>query len=691
MTELEINGKKYAIDGDIQLEAHSPFFDNAEKVLSDGRAINPQGSNSFGVAKNDDGLFANEFNRIDLMQSKHYQHKLSKVKLLADGIKVDEGNLYVNRIKKNVNNRSGQFQMTLLSGERDDFMEAIDGKTLKDLPLGGPIEIAQDGLTGNIGSWGFIVTPPAPRVPSSSFLGGDVQFQVESGTMPVPSPLIYDDVFADQGSIAHAQTARWASLAVKDNHPYLTFPTLVFYTGETDEDGNEVYFIANQWDSAAATVEFKTYSADVITTSKGNYTRYTALNNPLIPMYYYHQVLRECFSTFGYELQNDWLLEDATFLKKVVVNSFSIQKPVMFYATNIHDAGVDDTILYYEDTTTIIPANHMPEISIADFLAEVMLKFSIYFDVVGKKVFIRHNDTSVVEREVKNYNPNIDIEIVNDPGMVLQYSFDNQAHDSIDKSKIKLSTITDEANTPMDGYFLDKATNFIYKKTADGNIFMFSNYIAYNSGENKSYSLQLAPVNSKAMVLGKDASGFLTGFVPYVYGNVSRYTPTYYNYTFDIVDELISTPGLGTSYIVTHYYRFAEVETSTEEIGDELKMAGIFHGILETLDLVGTGKEYPYMSSHNYQPGAIPEKIGEWNLSLIGPESLTTFFWKDFVHVLNARRKFTIEAFEPITNAIKHVWQRSIIVRGTRLYVAKFQRSLKNKDKTVYECYEIRN
>lgn len=688
MTELEIKGKKYAIDGDIQLEAHSPFFDNAEKVLSDGRAINPQGSNSFGVAKNDDGLFADEFKRIDLMQSKHYQHKLSNVKLLADGIKVDEGNLYVNRIKKNINNRSGQFQMTLLSGERDDFMEAIDGKTLKDIQVGGLINIPG----GDISAWGAYVQFDTD--PESDALAGSEQMIsiVNQGTGSSPGtnyPLA--NPYADLGYGEHAATAAYATSIVNDGHPAICFPSVAFVDGQEDENGQIPYIVANRWSTDN---KFITYTTELVGSAYyGYYTKYTDQNNPIIPMFYYKAVLEAVFSNFGYVLKPSALTDDEQFNRLIIVNNHSIKKTRMVYLNNIFGLSFSDYVLYYEDDTVIDSKNHVPEMSLVDFLADFMLKFNCYFDVVGKNVFIRQNELSgSADREIKKYNPNIDIEILNEVGMKLAYNLENNnSYENEVKLTMPLTNIKAESVQP-NTYFVDKKYNKIYRVGVSTSEAVGNNLIGYTSGDFKEYTMEMSPINHKlfnSMRILDGASLSVEVNFPFSFSEITGNEIAESSYTV----QTIAYNNDGTFWYNVSYSELDYFNDFQFQAINNVTQVAFYYGLqkIGALDFIGSTNDFPYMSHFNYKPNVTEVKLGDWHLGIIGAEGLVDTFWKDFVHVMNARRKFIIEAFEPITNAIKHVWQRSVIVRGTRLYVAKFQRSLKNKDKTVYECYEIRN
>lgn len=679
MNALEIEGLQIVIEESVPMDIHSPFFDRETVVLSDGTRVNPQGNNTASFTKVSAGELANVVGHIDKFQLVNQPREISGVKLISDGQVIDTGNLRISNIRKNLNSRRTEYSFQFFSGAFDDFMKSVEGKKLMDLAMNGTVNIPG----GNVSSWG--------RKMNGTQIGGPLDLQVADGPLPIPMDIVYEDVFdvlSFPGVSPNAcrATAKYAEDVVNNGHSYFCFPKLVCYQDEEER-------VINNW--SATQQKFITYDRetkycldnDEEEDTNAPYSRYTARDNPLVPMYYYHQVLKHVFSESGYELQDDWLLHDTQFLKMALVNTHSIVKPMMVFMKGIHGyMNTEDYTLYYEMSTTIEAKNHLPDMEIIEFLKDFMIKFNCYLDVSGTKVYIRHNELDTAQREIEVIGDTVEIIPEDKSGLLLEYDLDS--NDSYSKEKdftARLEDIEDSSLLPdVSGYYyLNAEFNKIHAKSDDSEV--CNNLVRYHAGDAKTYRMILTPVNHKPFLYRLGGRKLL----PYIHGKITDRTPLYHNYIFDAED--IQTPGspIPTSYLIKHEYTLEETVVAEEIAGERVNIVGFYHGLLSTMESYTSSHPYPYMSHHNYQPGNPSPKIGGWNLGIIGPEGLIKTFWGRFTTIFKINRVFNISARESFRVIKAHKWNQSVIIRGKAFYVASIKPVFPLRTYPIYRCYEL--
>jgi hypothetical protein len=674
-------GELIAIDDTIQLEIYSPFFDREEVRLANGNRVNPQGNVSTGISRFSDGELQALLGHIDKFTVRNQPREIANVKLLSDGVVVDKGKLLIEQYDGNMNNGTGTFQLTFIAGDRDDFMEKIRDKNLRDLELCGRISIPQ----GNLAAWGGDVL-------TGSVWGSDsMTLEAVEDLKPTPSPVVYDDIFADLGKPAHAATAEYAKGIVNSGHDYFCFPTLVCYSDQT-EDG---YRVVNKWDVGGF---FRTYTSQVnaFAGGKGNYTTYTIEDNPLVPMFYYHQVLKAIFTENGYTLNDDWLLNDTQFLKLVIVNTYNIVEAWVINMTNIGGQGVDGDTLYMEYDTNIFPRNHLPEMSQMEFLKDFMLKFNVYFEVDGTKVSIVHSELESTDREIKVLGPNYQVKIESKVGVRLAYDLSADSHKPEKNLTTPYTTLPDSsvvASLANGDLFIDKELNQIYEKGSLSNVLVCSNMVPYNTGTYKEYVMQLVPVNHKKLLwthvykLQDIYSSSEQGLYPFVTESVTggRKLTVYYGFDNEVINQL---GGGSAVWRAEHTYEMTDRDVQDAIEPSSIKQLGFYHGKLLTGNLLA-GKQYPYMSHHNYQPDAVSPKIGDWHLGIIGEEGLKETFHAASMAMYDKGRKIYIRPDESLLQAKNHPWKNAVIVRGNKLYIAAIKNNLPWDNYPIYECWEL--
>lgn len=690
------NGEKVAIDNNIPLEIYSPFLDRENKTLSNGKNINPQGSISPSFQFISDGYMQKILDHIDKPTVKGRAREIKGIKLFSDGTFIDKGSLFVDEINTDLNNGVSQFSLSMILGDADDYLELVRDKKLSDLSMGGAIAIPGGDITAGAGSWGNIFASPFPPTgdnPDLFELQANFVSKSAVGVMPIPGTILRADIFTDRGYDNHAATAKYATDVVDSGHDLFCFPTVIAYNDSNDAGFQTI----NYWNPDDE--RFNTYRSAIHTDPSipgESFTIYRKLDNPIVPMFYWLPVLRAIFSEFGYTLKDDWLFDDAQFKKLFFMNTYSVIKSTLIFCVNIynHD-GVDFDVCYYEEDTTIEPKNHLPQESITDFMADFCLKFNCYFDVKGKEVTIIHNELDKEPQgEFTEIGSKRKIRLPKNTGLKLQYDLTDESYKQeslVTTAYTDLPDETAEADLPDGDLYIVTDFNVIYQKSPDENPRIANNIIPYNSGNAKEYTMKFTPINcaiTNYLLLYTPDNTFpaLNVFLPFINSNVIEREVREYTYQFDHATTFADTPSVGL-WLLEETYIFLDVNAPEEVTPQTTSMVGFYHGLEDVMDLYGSGFKYPYASNHNYKPYG--SKIGDWHLGILGKEGLRETFWKNFVNIFNNNRQIIISANKSMYDIKKHKWNRTMISRGTNLYVSCIRPQLPLKLWPIYECYEI--
>lgn len=694
---IEINGEHIGIGGKVDVERNSPFFDREEKVLTDGRRINPQGDFATTATVISNGRLQSVLGHIDKMTFRGQPREISGAKLFSRGRLIDKGTVFIDEIEKDLNSHASKYSLNFIMGELVNYLDLVGDKTLKELTLNGIINIP-----GGVESW------PDATVPFQKPGDETLLFVVAGASGSVPPVIQYGDPFAnwtDTATSVEMKTAVYANDIAENGHDYFCFPSMIAYQDDRNEDGSRKFIAINRWDGYS----FVTYKA--VTQSDvfdDLWTRFTPTGNALVPMFYYHQVLKHCFTEFGYTLNDDWLLQDESYKKLFLPNTYNIVRGVLVTIENLYNRDITDDVLYYEKETEINPANHLPDMTITEFLKDVMLRFNIFFDVKDKVVTIIHNELETVQREIKVVGDKIKIRPEKKVGLKLAYPLDNAAYDIENKVAEKYTKLADDTEEPSlangDKYF-DRYTNFVYEKASGDDVLKFNNLIPYNSGDAKSYTIPLSPVNMKWMnwyewqqdnAIHSDEPFH---FLPFIVGAIGGVEMEYYTYGFlsDGGGPVADYPVPG-GWVEQHTYELLEVTKQTDfegrpisNNGEDLKMIAFYHGF----QLTGKGDDiiannYPYASYHNYIPmPTVNTKVGDWHLGLHGTEGIIETYWRLWVNIFNNNRRFILSADEDLETLKAHKWNQSVLCRGALLYIAVDRFQLAIDKFPIYEALEI--
>lgn len=683
--ELEIKGQRFGLPGKLQIEIYSPFLDMEQYTFTDGSKINPTGQYTLPFDIDAPVELLELLGRPDLTQVKNKRRYTTGVKLVSDGREIGTGSLLTKQVNKNINTGRARLQANFFEVNKD-YLDAIEGKTLRDLVMNGKISIPG----GTLAFWADIQSPTTGVLQT---LGVDFISLLGGGSGgSIPSPMPYDNIFWNQlwsnyedSKAELARTAVFADDVVNNGHAYFCFPELHVM----NENYPDKFRRCNIW--TPPTQGFLTYSVAnnlSIPNGHGNWTAYTAIDNPLVPMYYLHQVLNHCFSEFGYTLQDDWLTTSAEFLKLAMVNTHNIVRPLEVFMTNIHNEGFSGTTLYYEQSTEIDPKNHLPDISIADFLRDLMAKFCISFDVKGDKVYIVHAEFDKVSREIKHYDPNVIVEPMEKTGLLLEYALDNEAYKAIKDSTLKLTTLLSDGDSSLanGSLYLQRDLNFVYRQLSGDDELLHSNLLPYYSGEATKITMPLSPVNCYVW----NDPVYKKRFVPFVHGDITGYSTKTYTYECEPLPmpNFFGTPAI--AWTQEENWTFIGMGDAEIVEPNSSPYVGFYHGLKSTLDLVPFSIEYPYLSYHNYQPGAVSPKLGNWHLNIIGAEGLVATFWANFIRVFELNNKVHFLCLTETWGSIRTLPRnRAIIIHGRKYYVGLTRCELPLQKPPIFECWEL--
>lgn len=630
---LDINGKLHAID-DIDVEMNNPFFDR-DVLRSTG---------SYPFTKNANSELLNSLNNPQLLQRSNRIMEVNDVTLLTDGVRFFRGVLYINNFTRNLNNYSTRFRC-ILGDDKNNFASKVKDKTLKDLIMCGPITIENT-----------------------------VPFNPDDLTDPGYTPNV------------HTPVSEWVEDKIINGHDYYCFPSIInelLNYGTAYTPG-----IGNAWDSAAnllmkMDVTKAGNAFTVFANATGNCFEDVLLGT--FPMFYYRKVLEHCFKDFGYNLVGEFL-NTQTIDDLVVVNQCGfIESRFVGYTA---PPAIPSFKRYDEMTSTITPSNHLPGMSIVDFIRDFCISFNCAIDIKGNTATILRYTGKTSPTVYDKYNPEVIGEAIVPKKILIGYTVsDEEKHtqyEPIRKDNTKLSSLPEYldhtiAATEAD----DTLVNIqIYNKLAavnGGNAGLdnekLDNLIHYYRGEDLKYETEMFPVAMKRVNYTNSPSTGNEAYLPVIKRTFSIPATEFIVYYHSLADP----PGVAAVLADEHFSATELLEDPYEEIATK----GIYHGITNTL----SAYSYPYMSNHNYRP-TDSGSIGNFHLGWLGSEGLFEVFWTNTLAVFESDFKVTFRMNVTLYQLINHDWEKDIIVRGRTYYVANIKLKLPFKGQAIFECYE---
>lgn len=706
---LLINGELIAIEGEVSFERYSPFIDNTAVLLpASASYVNPRGNYTQSFKVTDPRM--NILTGFNLLQSAAYISTFTNVRLLCNGQLIDTGTLGIQRIKAVINKPGVAEYDCILFNAGAPWINAVNGKTLKGLfmdggwqaintangqpaiqnteasvPSGSPVcnSIADllNYLTGNndhstgeyAALYGFTYNEGTIAIidgVTTYTTQPSILFPMDTVDPPTQWSFFFDHPDMFPWDYLQPTTA-FANNIVKNGNPYICFPVYAadFSAAGTDSCcGHFNHFGAYTADygafySADGTINLEAamvmpgYTAVKMGVEADDYEQtfvsYTPLRNQIVPMYYLHQVLRHCFAEFGYNLTGDFI-NDPDFQKLILPNTYSILKEEVLNVANLYGSGNAYNLLYIQNPTEIVPANHLPAMNIVDFVRDFMMKFNASITFEGINAVIKRNQLQLASGEISDYEQDVEIEFAANalPGINCKYTFP-----SGDKSYAAVAAFT--GNLPATLYEslytsaadITYITNYMANLQAEGRYIKSMYFIergsgdimgVYDSNTNDSADGSSATwaVNPVAGVNLNDPNA-LHNLVPFIAGNINTNTSNQIQSFSSALPpvETLDDPGY-TMPLLTNFNN----NNPGLPYGN-LGWTGVFTGFdtYESGAITGPTNSYPI-----YHPGTIA-----WFSHNPSYQGLTSWLWQwqDY-ESWEFHGTHTVSRLQPVTNGV---------------------------------------
>jgi hypothetical protein len=393
-----------------------------------------------------------------------------------------------------------------------------------------------------------------------------------------------------------------------------------------------------------------------------------SFRNPIIPCFYLHQIIRHCFSEYGYTLKYDWLLDDNYFKKIALFNTWNIVREKRYHLHGLRVSGlwmfdrpmhhIDSSYeqgkaiwgLFQEDTE-INPSNHLEAISIKDFLQDFALSFGCRFRIsADKRVTIEHLELDKTASVIETWGPKAKIVNPRLKGFALKYKLSvDSSLEHIEDFEQKVSDIRETASTvtapfspPLSGaeIGLDQNINILFDKNGEAveNLIPYT----YKNGE-KVYEILIPPAISDDIWYHQynwaDATrhqydittdvGDLS-WLPFFDQQVIEYGG---DDVYWLIYGLLYNPDTGQDTIID-LERDGAPGTSDPQTGDTINLKTIYHGLVGTTGYIPI--DYPYASNHNWKPGFGGVELGWFHLGLLGEKGIIKTFHGQMLPVWTA-------------------------------------------------------
>lgn len=623
---IKIGDKTFGIEGSLNMEYNNPLFDRDN--------LRAFGSTPFTKQADEELLQA--LGNPHLLQNKKREIEINDVDLYSDGQRIFKGVLYLTDTITKLNTGGAKIQAVIGDG-KNNLSSKWEGKTLKDLELCGPIVIENTDET-------------------------------------------YDPEFVtDPGTIINSPTTDWAEDVVNNGHPYFCFPT-VRNVGMTYGSAITPNLI-NPWVSGVGMLRMdatKCNAAKVEFMGIANTAPYVL--NTIAPMFYYRKVLEHCFSEFGFTLKGAFLdqIDDV-----ILLNTHCIVKPRFILYDTVNELFEPITLFkrYDEMTTTITPANHMPELAIKDFVQDFLISFNCGLNIRGNEVHIiqytgKSSNTDLLP--IAHPEPITDYK---DPqNLNLRYEFDSVEnhpnYDTLRDFKKELTSVpeypthtisaTDGNGTLVNIQTLNKLAKVMDEATAPNEV--CDNLVPYSTGEGTDNVALVFPASmTKLNYTLSPASGN------------EAYLPTLQRPANCETEQWIVYTGVSGSIYelsnITLFFGLVEIETCATK--------AFYHGLRNTF----SAYEYPYASNHNYAPDSTT-KLRDWHLGWLGDEGLFETFWAPSRQVFDAKMGLRWIMHPKLQDILNWNWEGDILVRGVHYYTKAIRFTLPYSGNAEIELYE---
>lgn len=677
-----IEGEEIPVDETISMEYYSPFVDNNEVVIG-SNSINPRGKFSLPtkIKGNKELNRALGFLNLPSIASRNYT--VGNARLKSRGVMLDQGYLKVNMAATNLNTGVSDYDVIAVF-ESSIIATLLKDKKVNDLAMSGIKQIPKNPINKNLYpfngykdkvdfdialhlnpdvGYGHYDDPSATgwRTHTFNLLQDFAEFEDGEPFWQPGDPLTGHAALENNPYPYEAIMATnvWCADVVKGIHDadYLCFPSFASFI---DDEAT----ICNYWDEFHE--RFYGFNAKTgQVESDSNIGYWLSFENPLVPCYFYHQVLKHCFSEFGYNLLPNEIIDSEHFKRIYIQNTHNIVRESQFvFLSSVFN--VDKTIPFrIQEDTEVNPKNHLPDIPILDFLRDFMTRFCAHFSFNGKDVTIVFNDLEKIQREIKDYNPYVEFEAVSAQGLNLSYDHGNDdAHDANPPASYGVWILEDAWRKGK------KDIEITIPKVAMKKVDI---YRAFAINSNSHF----------------DARDIFSCLIPVTYNRITGYPLA--SYVYDWIDAFNYGPGND------RYWTFKFIDADEPEIippNNAYSSLSFYYGIQE-LDLnsfthkylAGSYWNWLWKDLTNYPP--TQTIYGDWDLTISSDSGIVKTFWRLFEKLYAAGEVTKIRADEALDIINNHKFNQCVLWRGQMLYIASIQFDLPLTEMPKYDCYRI--
>lgn len=679
---LDINGIEVPIEEDLNMEWYSPYNDPIEVVLGANNKINPYGKFNMPFHAIASEKLNRALGHLNIPSLEARSFKVDNVKLRSAGYTLDTGYLNVNSVGLNVNTGVAKYKANIFF-EQSKFRDAIGEKKVNELAMSGIKQIPKNPIGKNL----YPFTPYNGKADFEIQRGLHPEygytFQKIGGYMADRLRMFKQFDFHELGTTyaitqnpypyeAICATSVWAADVVNGVHDadYITFPA--FWAQKNDEP-----MLCNHWEEAKNrfyTFRIKEDVSGVNVGPQDGVTSYPwtevitdleVFDNPLVPCYYYHQVLKHCFSEHGYELLGDSFIDTDHFKRLYLRNTYSI-KHISQFLLGANDGSRTFTPFFIEENTEVNPKNHLPGMTINDFLKNFMVRFSCRFVFKGNKVTIEYNELEKTQREIKSYHPEIEF-TKRDSDVKIAYDTSiDDVYNLLDASPFPGAISFKEATY---GEAKRDVTIKIPPVLNEQYDLVFYTPVTTNGYSDETTAIPVHLPSTKNPLTGYAYpssyvflahSSYIDGIYPTGDENIVL------RIKYDDCDEQEPIPANSGDHALAFYYGMQTQYTGT---ANELTLP--FSGPFEWLA---------------HDPSTF---LGAWNLTLNMEKGIIPTFLRLWINLFLCPETITLYANEDFGKLIDHKWNQLVLWRGLLLYIGVMYFDLPLTKMPKYECFRV--
>lgn len=366
--------------------------------------------------------------------------------------------------------------------------------------------------------------------------------------------------------------------------------------------------------------------------------------NRIVPFPYLHYVLTSAVTHAGWTIEGD-ILSDADFLKITMLNFRAID-----YCYAKVSSGVYSSV--YRNPVVFNLQDHMPDITVAQFLIALKNRFGWWYDVdnITKKITIREVKdlvSSAAEDYTDYSSPLISKSILQDLPI---YALRSGTGGALNFSAVNLQADVDSSAD------LPTAAEALY------------GHVRLVVEENTHYICQQNE--------GTEAWEWVI-----LDHNIHDYEPT--GFTDEIVtDSTLAGNEYHTAYM-DYIPRFDNQGEWNGRTDGEDASWGIhlvfYHGPRDNT----SGDPIPYASHHIYDATGV--KVGNWSLAFKAKDAdgnevgLYDLNWKEFLNMLNSPEEVEHTLYLPLHKYLQLVFSKRIVVDGIELFIKQIKTAIPYK------------